>query len=145
MIGFGLEFEGADDIAAGACFQPAEDSVQQLFGIADHIGKEPVHGACDSRIESKAAADAVIDFWHALYVGIERGLVDAEDTTAKRCQNPGPAAGRCAEINAELAGLRPTLQQGEGFPEFQISSSRRIFAVFLKQQFAVGKGGRCAR
>ena len=69
------------------------------------------------------------------------GALSTAVTWAPSCgQDPGPAAGGGAEVEAGVAGAGMGAVLGEGFPEFEVGAAGRAGAVFLEAAFAVGEG-----
>ena len=69
----------------------------------------------------------------------KRSLVHTKNTRAEPGQNPCPAAGRTAEIQAKISGTGHAAYTGKHLPKLEIGPVRRGMFVFSKVYFSVGK------
>src|SRR5262249_18715643 len=97
------------------------------------------------RVERKGAGEPVLYPGQARNPWRQTRLVDADDVGPHLLQRPAPAAGAAAEIEALLARLRATTDQGQCLPQLQIGAARRLAAVRDKMTLAIGKRTDAAR
>src|SRR6185312_4890795 len=140
MIGRALEFDRADEAPAGPGGKPALDEAIEPARVADDVAEEPVDRAELARIRGECARPAMFDAGQRGDLRIERRLVDADDARSEALQDPAPAAGRAAEIDAERARKRPLADEGQRLPQLQIGAARRRRAVLDELGAAVRKG-----
>ena len=84
--------------------------------VADDVREQPIDGADGVRIERESALGDVLDTGAPHYLGRERRLIDADDPCAQSRQDPAPAAGAAAEIEAHRARPRPLADDGQRLP-----------------------------
>ena len=118
MIGFALELDRADEIAAGPGGEPALDQCQEPRRVADDIRKQPIDRADGGWIEREGAVRPVLDPRQARDCRRQRRFVDADDMRPHALQGPAPAAGADAEIETPLARPGPAPDQGQRLPKF---------------------------
>jgi hypothetical protein len=78
VIGFALEFDRADETAAGPGTEPALDEREKPPRVAHDIGKQPVDVTDRVWIEREGALAPMFDAGQARDFGRERRLVDAD-------------------------------------------------------------------
>src|SRR5690348_1945527 len=125
-----LEFDRADKVAHEPAGEPGLDQPQQPRGVADNIAEEPIDGSDRRGVERKRTYLAVIEVRQCCDRRIERRLVDADHPAPEFLQRPAPAAGRAAQIEAEIAGTGPSSRDGQRFPQFEISAVGWTTLVF---------------
>ena len=136
-----LELERAQGVGHGLFVDPLPDERQQAGRVADHIGKKPVDGAGNRRIQAETAPQAVIDGRHCSNSIGERGLVDAEHAAAHASENPRPATRGSAEIQAQIPRTRFLPEDGKALPQLEIGAPGRAYLIFDERHLAVGEGG----
>ena len=136
-----LKLERAQGVGHGLFVDPLPDERQQAGRVADHIGKKPVDGAGNRRIQAETAPQAVIDGRHCSNSIGERGLVDAEHAAAHASENPGPATRGSAEIQAQIPRTRFLPEDGKALPQLEIGAPGRAYLIFDERHLAVGEGG----
>lgn len=142
VVGWTLELDGADEVAAGPGGQPALDQAEETGRIAGDVGEQPVGG---KGLQREGAGAARLDIGERGDGGGERRLVDRDDAGAEPGQDPAPAARTGAEIDADLARQRAAAEPGQRLPQLEIGAVRRAGAVLDKADLAVGKRARTAR
>src|SRR5437868_1172801 len=145
VVGRTLEFDRADEVAAGSGGKPALDQRQKPRRIAHDIREQPIDRSDRMRVERESALLPMLDAGDAGDFGGERRLVDADHPRADLLQCPAPAAGARSEIETGLARARPPADQGQRLPQLQIGAARRPAAILDEVNLAVGKGVCAAR
>ena len=137
MVGRALELDRAEHPAARARRQPLAHQPEQALGVTRHVAEQPVDLAERARGEGERALQPVLDAGQRRDPRVERRLVDADHARAELMQRPGPAARAGAEVEAELAGLRPLLQPRQRLPHLEVGPVRRVVAVLDEPRLAV--------
>ena len=95
MIGFALELDRADEIAAGPGGEPALDQRQEPRRVADDIRKQPIDRADRARVEREGAVQPVLDPGQARDCRRQRRLVDADDMRPQCAARPSSSRRGC--------------------------------------------------
>src|SRR5579872_2089625 len=125
MVGGALELERADEAPARARREPALDQPEEPCRITDHVREQPVDRTDRARVQAEGALSTHFHARHGRDRGIERCLVDADDAGTQFRQNPGPAAGAAAEVEAALAHLWVGAEERQRLPELEVGAAWR--------------------
>ena len=96
MVRGRLKLDCAHEIRG--CVPPIFHQAQQTIGIADDIGKQPVHLPNGFWIEREGADLLKLNSRRMLQIFRQRRLIDTDHATAELIENPCPATGTGTKI-----------------------------------------------
>ena len=122
--------------------RPLGEQRRRLERAPRHVGKEPVDRLF--RLELEGVEPQVLEAALLLQRARHERRIDGDDVGAPLEQHPGPAAGRGAEIDADVAGVGRAIEPEEGFGQLHRRARRRRVGHVHAQPSAGGQAGRIA-
>lgn len=135
-----LELHATGERGTGMHEEPALHELEDLPGFADHVREDPVEFGKFRGIQAEGIALPKAHAGKGEDLGRELGPVNAGDLGAQPGNDPGPAAGARAQIDARVAGTGSTPESREDFPKLEVGAGGRGVAVLFEGHFALGEG-----